>query len=661
MEFLVTNNIGGFASQDMRYGNNRKYHGLLVASNKKLERFMILNRVLDEVIIKDEDSKRVIPLYTNIYKNNVVDPAGYQYLDHQEINTSPSWRFKFAENIVSKRVQMQQGQNGVVVSYTLKLIQPATFRLRPLVTYRSFHAVGSDLDWNSGLESAPLENNQVLFRYPERLGSMLVTTEVLKDEAVVNSQFKYVDERDTYFDFYYPIESERGYDSLENLFHPGYFEVELDSGEYDINFHFDYFFSEEEEALQNYISVAAEKEPFVEAEARLQEDTAYFAQTHNHVPNHLLKILLRQAPQFTVDVAENPSVIAGYHWFGDWGRDTFISFNGLYLIRGKFEEAKKLLLRWGELFKDGFLPNRPFEDDYHSIDAVFWYWVATWQYYQATKDVDAIATLLPNLDAVFESFNQGKNNVEVLDTGFLLDKNVGTSLTWMDAKIGDYVVTDRSGLAVEIQMLWYNLLKIGLEFKQLVDADQYQEEFSILIDRLEHNFLDYYWDENAGCLYDLLKPNDTEFTPSTGIRPNQVIGMALPFKLMERDLSQIILRVVERELLTDVGLRTLDQDHPDYKDVYGGPQVERDHAYHQGTIWPFLLGHYLLSYLAAHDFDKNSQAYTRRKLDSFYRSLTASEIAYIPEVYSPKDLTPEGCISQAWSVATMLEVIALLD
>ncbi len=255
--------------------------------------------------------------------------------------------------------------------------------------------------------------------------------------------------------------------------------------------------------------------------------------------------------------------------------------------------------------------------------------------------------------------------MKITEEGFIWDRNVGTSLTWMDAKIGDYAVTDRSGLAVEIQMLWYNLLKIGVELKQVIKVDRYRHEFNELADKLESHFIDRFWNDDAGCLFDLLKPASSDtlepMAADSAIRPNQTIGMALPFTMLTEELSQVILRVVERELLTDVGLRTLNQDHPNYKKDYSGPQLERDHAYHQGTVWPFLLGHYLLAYLRAHSFSKDAQAYTRRKLDSFYRHLKTTEIAYVPEIYSAQDLRPEGCISQAWSVATMLEVVAKLD
>lgn len=650
-EFLVTNGIGGYASAEMELGNTRKYHGVLVAADDKLERMMIVNRVLDELVVGGESESATYHLSTNTYKNNHLDPRGHELLTDWSLDNFPTWVFTLKEGSVKKSVCVVPGENATLLRYETNFEKPTQLVIRPLLAYRSFHGVGS----NFGSDIMAMDVSEMSgFNYV-RIGCP--DGKELRMSLVSQESWGFIEEPQTYYDFFYPVEEGRGYDAHEDLFHPGKIVIEVAAGAQvtDILFHYAPAASE--------LKVSPEE---VFRSPQISDTTALKLKTGNDESLHdLIHLLSRQASQFTIRVADEPSVIAGYHWFEDWGRDTFISFKGLYLVSERFAEARELLLRWSKLFKGGFLPNRPYVDDYHSIDAVFWYWVGVWEYYQATKDLELVEQVMTQFDGVITAFRQGAQNIEITDEGFILDKNIGTSLTWMDAKIGDYAVTDRSGMAVEIQMLWYNMLKIGHSLKKIVLEDEkfgsptknlyFLEEN---LRKLQKNFRAKFWNESADCLWDLIKPDG----PVPGIRPNQVIGLALPFSILNYEDELQILKTAERELLTPVGLRTLNQDHPDYKGIYAGSQEVRDHAYHQGTVWPFLLGHYLLAYLRIHsttpEQETQAKEYVREKLLALQAKLAEDKLYYIPEIYSADDLRPEGCISQAWSVATLLEVQA---
>lgn len=273
-----------------------------------------------------------------------------------------------------------------------------------------------------------------------------------------------------------------------------------------------------------------------------------------------------------------------------------------------------------------------------------------------TGDTEVRDLVMGEADGVFTAFQAGSHNVSITSSGFLLDGNIDTSLTWMDAKYDGDVVTDRSGMAVEIQMLWYNLLQIALQFKREAKVTSLVVQMQTVAELLEQNFMDRFWFDEGGYLHDVIKPDMAD----SALRPNQVIGLYLPFQLVSNQSAKQILAIIEQELLTPVGLKTLSSDHPLYKPYYGGSQYERDYAYHQGTVWPFILGHYLIAYLKAYDYSDDAKLYVMGKLKSFQDHVIQAELEYVPEIYSADDLRPEGCISQAWSAATLLEVLAKL-
>jgi len=327
------------------------------------------------------------------------------------------------------------------------------------------------------------------------------------------------------------------------------------------------------------------------------------------------------------------------------------------LLTNRLEEAKSLLLRWKDLFKNGLIPNRPYSEDYNSIDAVFWYAVAVWEYFQFTKDIELIKLIVEKLEETLLSLHSGVYGLSIDKKGYLVDNNESSALTWMDAKVNDKAVVDRSGRAVEVQALWYNFLRITINLKEIINDYTHLSLLKKRAVQLETNFENDFFNLKTGCLFDRF----TDQFKDPTIRPNQIIPLALPFLLLGKRNSKRVLAVIEYKLLTDVGLKTLDPKDINYKPAYYGNQENRDLAYHQGAVWPFLLGLYLTAYLVTNAFSLKSKKYVQNKIERLSMKIQEDGIFILPEIYNQKTLKPDGCISQAWSVATIISTISLLN
>ncbi|MFQ5492795.1 MAG: amylo-alpha-1,6-glucosidase [Candidatus Dojkabacteria bacterium] len=629
-EYLITNGMGGFASGMSMGGSTRKYHGVLVAAHTDLIRMNVVNR-LDEWF---EDGTQKIWLSTNHYNDGVITPHGFQNLADFSLDHYPRWTFEHDGIKAVKSLVMVRGENTTVVKYQFTALRAMRFNLIPLLTYRNMHTLGGPDEFEV---------------FEDEVGILvrLAESDFLR---IVSDLPTFVSEQDRYSNFFYPIEKERGYDAHEDLFKPGRLQVEVPEGDSELSVTFRFFRG------QGRGSRTVD-DPFIQYNNRLQLLSDSFHEQGGIQRSKLSELLARQSDHFIVDVGDKKSVIAGYHWFDDWGRDTFVSFPGLFLSTNRLEEARQLLTRWKGLLRNGFLPNRPFVDDYNSLDAVFWFVNALWKYFLATKDIEFVGSFIEELEGIMLAFSEGSLGVYVDEQGYLVNTNSNKALTWMDAQINGVPVTSRSGRAVEIQALWYNYLKILLELKLKSNDRTHLTQIRSITAKLEKWFKNDFWNERAQCLYDRIDGDDKDGS----VRPNQIVAVYLDFSLLGKRKSRRILDTVKSKLLTDVGLKTLASDDPAYKGNYSGSQEKRDNAYHQGTIWPFLLGHYLSArYKLELNNEKAREAVVER-LNALELKLEEDNVKYLAEIYDPATMKPAGCISQAWSVATLLETLSLIN
>lgn len=629
-EFLITNSLGGYCSSDYKLGNTRKYHGLLVAANHDLTRVNIVNRIEEWL----EINSKKYPLSSSLYKGNVLSPDGSEFIESFSIDKYPTWIYRIDNITIEKSYVLNKGVNKLTARYKITNdgAIDAKLELSPFITHRSVDELNTITD----------DDKYTHYIHPDHL---ILDIGKRKFVKVNFAGFEYSETQSIYYDFYYPIEEQRGYPSLEDLEKIGDFTVVVPPGESTFKISFEYYDTKPTEDVAQDVFEAYDNY----TENLLIE----FYNTHNLARSEFVDNLLVSADSFIVNSIENTAILAGYHWFGEWGRDTFMSFTGLLLKTDRIEEAKAILLKWNNYFKDGLLPNLPFFGNYESLDGVLWYSVALWNYYNKTKDVATVKKILPNLEDTLVSFTMGAQGIKE-EGGYLVNSNYDKALTWMDAQVEGVPVTNRAGKAVEIQALWFNFLKIILFFKEEVNDLTYISQIQTLISKLTSNFEKDFWNENEDCLYDLISGDYKD----PAIRPNQVMVTYLPFELLGKRRAKRMLETVKNKLLTQVGLKTLNAENENYHGSYQGEQKLRDQAYHQGTIWPFWTGAFLISYIKQHNYSLQSIEFAKSQLDQFIQALNIQGLRYIPEIFEADTLRADGCLSQAWSVAYTLELIS---
>lgn len=630
-EYLVTNALGGYCSSDPLQGNTRKYHGLLVVADSDLNRINLVNRLDERIELEGREFSLTASHFQNVFKTDL------EYILSDYTNNSyPEWTYNLPGLVIQKAYVMERLANRTVVRYTFSADREATVNVVPLITYRNMHDLRKFSTYNFGQFNG---NN-----------SVVIKTQQEKYLRINYKGFRYIQDQDVYHDFFYPIEEARGYEANEDLLKPGLFQARIPAGHSEMFISFlwtDNYSETETENYGDYFSAFANR-------SQLLSD--YYHDAKDIRRSKLSELLSRQTDQFVINTETGISVIAGYHWFEDWGRDTFLSFQGLFLTTNRFSEATNLLLRWSKLFKNGLLPNRPIVEDYNSIDAVFWYAVAVYEYYQATEDTDTVSKIIPTLETAFLYLQEDDESLSITPDGYLYD-HTNSAMTWMDAKIDNVPVIDRSGKAVEIQGLWYNFLRTVIYLKESIGDHTHLVPMRSIAAKLERNFEQDFFNPDTGCLFDSIKTDRRD--PS--IRPNQVILLSLPYSLLSKRIAKRVLAVSQFELLTDYGLRTLSVRDNSYKGHYHGNQKERDQAYHQGTIWPFLLGIYVKAYLNVYSQSQKAKKEMQALLSKFEKKLVADGENYIAEIYDPNTMKPDGCISQAWSAATILEAHYLVN
>ncbi len=633
-EWLVTNGLGGYASGTIAGLLTRRYHGVLVAALRPPLGRTLLVAKLDETAEYDGQE---YALTTNRWSDDTVDPHGYRHIEHFRVEgTTPAWCYACADALLEKRVWMRHGENTTCVRYDLKRASgPLTLEVKALVNHRDFHGTTRASGWRMrvdpvtrGLRVTPFDGATPVY--------------LLADRADVSPAHEW------FYGFDLARERERGLEGREDHLHAGTFRANLSPGE----------------SLTMVISTGAE--PHLGGTAAFKARRAHEAEliksweaafpgAAKRAPAWVRQLVLA-ADQFIVRRAlqQDPdgcSILAGYHWFGDWGRDAMISLSGLTLATGRADIARNILRTFARYVDQGMLPNRFPESaegvEYNTVDAALWYVEAARAYHAATGDDGVLRELFPVLADIVGWYHKGTRyciHVDPTD-GLLYAGEPGVQLTWMDVKIGDRVVTPRVGKPVEVNALWYNALRAVARFARRLREPA--GDYDALANRARSGF-ERFWNPAAGYCFDVLDGPDG---PDATLRPNQLLAVSLPESPLSPGQQRGVVDACARHLLTSRGLRSLAPGHPAYQGHYGGDEPHRDAAYHQGTVWGWLLGPFVLSHLRVYGDPVQARSF----LEPMGDHLSAHGLGSLAEIFDgDPPFRPDGCIAQAWTVAEVL-------
>src|SRR5436190_253230 len=647
-EWIVTNGLGGYASGTVSGVITRRYHGLLISALPgPFGRMVMLSHVAEQVRCADG---RRFEIGGRERSGDAPDAHGTGYLTEFRLEMGlPVWSYDVEGLRIEKRVFLPYMQNTVLILYELLAGgDHVELALRPSVNFRAQELpVSEPLGWPYEFRSIgdqheiALKNSKVP---PLRLKlHARDATFTLKSKRLDNVQ--------------YPVEESRGYQARGDLWSPGYFKLNLVRGQRAA-----LVASTESAETMNVLP------PDLALNAERQRRQRLLAQAAPEARDGIAAELVLAADQFIVTPAgrteevarahafgdEVRTVIAGYPWFTDWGRDTMVSLEGLTLITGRHTEAAYILRTFAHYVRDGLIPNMFPEGErlglYHTADASLWFFHAVDRYVEATGDRLTLALLYPTLKQMIDRHIRGTRfGIHVDDRDGLLSQGArGYQLTWMDAKVDDWVVTPRRGKAVEINALWFNALKLMEEW-----APEQGEESLVYgrrAEQVQQAFNDRFWFGDGGYLYDVVDAEEGGNDPKC--RPNQILAIALPHPVLDERRWEPVMQTVRDRLLTPVGLRSLAPDDPDFKPRYFGDLRARDAAYHQGTSWGWLVGPFVDAWLKVYPGDP---AGARRALSGFFHHLNDACIGSISEVFdADPPFIPRGCIAQAWSVAEVL-------
>ncbi len=634
-EWLVTNGIGGYASGTVAGSQTRRYHGMLVAALQPPVGRTQLVSAIDEIV---HYAGADFPLATHRWASGAIDPQGFLFLEdfHLEGST-PVWTYALADALLEKRVWMRQGENTTYIQYTLVRGSSALeMEWKALVNYRDFHSLTHAGEWRMNI--TPVENGVKVLAFdgaaPFYLKSSAATCEP---------------RHEWYLGCYFAEETERGLSDREDRLFAALFRAKLEVGS-----SFTLVVSTEAAAALDVETARAERANY---EVKLFHDWQAKNETlAGEAPSWLWQLILA-ADQFIVkrSLAEEPdgrSIIAGYHWFGDWGRDTMIALPGLTLAPGRAGVAKQILLAFSRYVDKGMLPNN-FPDaagkpEYNTVDAALWHFESLRQYFEATQDDVTLQKLFPILAGVIEAHVAGtRYNIHVDPTdGLLYAGGPGVQLTWMDAKIGDWVVTPRTGKPVEINALWINALETMAGFARSLarPGDAYEK----LAAKTKKSFQKF-WNLDRNCCFDVI--DSPGIGNDASLRPNQIFAVSLPVSPLTPQQQRAVVDICARRLLTSHGLRSLAPGETGYSGHYGGSPRDRDAAYHQGTVWGWLLG----PFARAHFRVYRDREAALRFLEPLGRQIYASGLGTLSEIFDgDAPFTSRGCIAQAWTVAEVL-------
>lgn len=623
-ELLRTNRAGTYASSTIIGCNTRKYHGLLVCPMEDIDNENhVLLSALDVSIIQND---AIFNFGVRKYPGNVYEPKGHKYVRDFYIDVVPKliWRvggvFLQMERILTE-------DDRIIIKYTLLEAHSDTkIRLKPFLAFRNVHKL-SKANMFVNTKYTAIDNGIKLKMYDAYKFLHLQ----------LNKKNNYVHVPDWYYNIEYQEEQNRGYDYQEDLYVPGFFETEIKTGESVI-------FSA---GLEEVKSSDLEKKYKAELKKRLPR-------------TNYRECLESAALQFIYKRGGKTEIIAGYPWFGRWGRDTFIALPGLTLYRNDIKTCKDVIDTMTAELKDGLFPNigAGSSSALNSVDAPLWFFWTLQEYLKFTGDKEKIwKDYGAKIKNVLKNYRDGTLfGIKMHDNGLIWAGETGKALTWMDAVVAGKPVTPRHGFAVEINALWYNALKFSLDLAKHNKDEDFISEWGHIPEITQLWFLQYFWDENRQYLADCVNYDYSDWS----VRPNQVFACSLPYSPLSENQKQKILEKVRKELLTPKGLRTLCPHHISYKGVYDGNQEERDSAYHQGTAWPWLLGHFCEAWLQVHD--KSGLSLVEKLYFNFEEDMTVQGIGTISEIYDgdPPNQA-RGAIAQAWSVAELLRIANMID
>lgn len=649
-EWIINNGLGGYASSTVLGINTRKYHGLLVAAfHPPGDRRVCLVKLDEEVNI----GNNIYPLGANEFQNAIF-PQGYMLLKEFSISPFPKYTYTVEDVEVQKTIFMPNEKNAVITIYKIQNRNGSNVRIQvfPLINWRHFHSVTDR--WKIPWEFVQKrEDKGVDIRLGAPRSTLIMTT----------TRGRYFPTGKWIEKMYYREEAKRGESCLDDCYQHGYFEINVkanENGKFAITAVADRNKEYTQKVLAEMPATMYDTEALYEREIKRHENflTSFFKEHKNTPTNDWLNWIILATNTFTIKGmnTEQRSVIAGYHWFGTWGRDIFTSLPGLMLVTRRFEEARKVFLTFRNHCKQGlipnFLPDQAGQPAYNAVDATLWYVNAVLQYLKYTGDFKFVQEQLwATLKTIIEDQARGTAfNIHVDSDGMLYH---GSQLTWMDAAIDGQPVTPRAGKAVEIQALWYNALKItellASKFKEKNEAGKYDQ----MAEKAKKSFVERFWNPEKSCLFDAI----SEYGKDDSLRPNQVIAVALDFTMLDNIMSEKLVDVVHKELLTPYGLRTLSRNDQTYIGFYAGDRNSRDRAYHNGTVWPWLLGPFTKAFLKAKGYTEYRREYALKNFLTplFTTQVLKAGLGHLNEIFDGEPPhRPRGCIAQAWSVAEPL-------
>ena len=650
-EWLLTNGLGGYASATVVGCPTRRYHGLMVSAGKPpLGRNVLLANVFEKVVIDGA----AIELATFEF-NDKFHPNGVSTLKDFDYHLGPAnpfvqFIYQLGDVEIRKRLSMVHGHDLVTLAYdvTADPSRVVEFDLMPFMAMRDFHT----LRRRTATEPFFVETDEHCALWVSDRLDPTLSIAALPSTGGGAELLQFDSTTDWWLNFRYRVETQRGQESGEDLFAPGWWRGRVrGSGRLSWTFVAGSTGLHDARAITEAAARTVSEEP----------DTAI-------VGDLLLGELHRAAAQFVVrrpmaGGRKSTTILAGYHWFGDWGRDAFIALPGLMLETQRFAQAREVLCTFAEARADGLIPNR-FSDegvglDYNSVDAALWFIHAADAYVGRTGDTATWRdVLLPACHDIIEHYRLGTQfEIAMDDDGLIRCGNATTQLTWMDAKQGDIAFTPRYGKPVEIQALWHHALCV-LARRCADDGDQdAASTYQQLADRTAESFVRAFWNDQDQCLYDCVQLDEND----AAIRPNQIFAVSLPDSPLTAAQQRRIVSCVGEHLLTPMGLRTLSPEDPAYRGCYAGNPFERDAAYHQGTVWAWLIGPYIEAYLRAHNFSGEARDHCRSLLRPLQEHLAQAGLGQISEIFDgDAPHQPKGCIAQAWSVAEVIRAHHLI-
>ncbi len=649
MEWVVTNGLGGYASSTALGVNTRKYHGLLIAAfNPPSDRRVLLTKLDEEVRVGSKSSS----IGSNEFEYGI-QPKGYRFLSSFSLDPLPTYKYAVEQVQLQKTMFMPYGKNATVVSYDIfnPHNERVSIRVFPLVNCRYFHSTTEKEKLNWEFIQKPLEHG-VIVRPSVPLSTLIISS---GDGQYFAGKGEWIER------IYFRVDSSRGDSCQDDVFQPGWFEFNV-APERRKKF-FVVATAAKTEGEANSVLSSAYKDIHTLRDQELKRREGLlekFQEQYSDIKiEDWLKWLVLATDSFIVnrESTKTKSVIAGYPWFEDWGRDSLISLPGLTLITGRFEDAKQILLTFKQYCRRGIIPNR-FPDqagekpNYNTVDATLWYFNAVLQFLKYTGDHDFVHKQLWSLlRSIVEHHRQGTLYHIRLDKDGMIEH--GPQLTWMDAMVKNKFVTPRDGKAVEIQALWYNALKTMEMLATHFNQKEQAEEYSVMAERARKSFVEKFWNPRTGCLFDVIHGEQRD----ASLRPNQVIAVALDFPILDKAMGEKVVKTVWKRLFATYGLKTLAEDDPHYIGKYLGDWDHRNKAYHNGTVWAWLLGPFTTAFLKLKNHEKNWRVYA---LNTFLQPLFQKEtfqagLGTISEIFDgDPPHTPRGCTTQAWSVAEPL-------